>query len=169
MAHPARRRIADRERRAQLAERGPAELAVEIEVDAPVADVFAAAVDWERQSDWVALTRVDVVRGDGRSEGSLVAAFTGMGRIGFLDTIEIVRFDAPRQVDVLHLGRVVRGPGSFVFAELSDGRALMRWQEWLHLPLGWFGRLMWPVVRPAVAVGLRRSMRTFARAVEGDR
>lgn len=163
---PARRRIADRERRARLAERGPGEISATVEVNAPAADVFAAASDWERQSGWVLLTRVQVTRGDGRTVGDLVDAFTGIGRIGFLDTMEIVRFEAPHRVDVLHLGRVVQGPGSFVVTELSDGRALLLWQEWLHLPLGWFGRLMWPVVRAATAIGLRRSLRAFARGVE---
>jgi len=153
-------------RRARLAERGPGELTVRIEVAAPVAEVFAAATDWERQSDWVALTRVRVVRGDGRTPGSVVTAFTGMGGVGFLDTMEIVRFESERRVDVLHVGRLVRGPGSFVFEELSDGRAVMLWQEWLHLPFGGLGRLAWPFVRWASAVGLRRSLRSFARELE---
>jgi hypothetical protein len=152
--------------RARLAERGPGELTVRVEVDAPLANVFAAATDWERQSDWVALTTVRVVRGDGRTPGSVVTAFTGIGRLGFLDTMEIVRFEPARRVDVLHVGRVVRGPGSFGFEEMSDGRAVMVWQEWLHLPLGGLGRLAWPLVRWASAVGLRRSLRSFARGVE---
>jgi hypothetical protein len=129
--------------------------------------VFAAASDWASQSTWVPLTRVHVARGDGRTAGDLVEAFTGVGRIGFLDTMEIVRFDPPHRVDVLHLGRVVQGPGAFVVTELSDGRALLLWQEWLHLPLGWLGRLVWPVVRAAAAIGLSRSLRAFARGVEG--
>jgi hypothetical protein len=141
---------------------------VRIEVGAPVEAVFAAATDWPRQAEWIALTRVRVIRGDGRSVGSVIGAFTGLGRIGFLDTMEIVRWDAPRRVDVVHIGRVVRGPGSFVFEELSDGRAVMLWQEWLHPPLGWLGRLAWPLVRPAAAIGLRRSLRGFAHSVERE-
>lgn len=150
----------------RLAERGPAEVGVRVEVDAPVDAVFGAATAWERQSDWIPLTRVRVVRGDGRSVGSVIDAFTGIGRIGFLDTMEIIRWDPPHRVDVVHRGRVVRGPGSFVFTELSDRRAVMAWQEWLHLPLGRLGRLAWPLVRAAAAAGLGRSLRSFARAVE---
>ncbi len=90
------------ERRDRFAERGPGELTVRIEVDAPVADVFAAATDWPRQSDWIALTTVRVVRGDGRAPGSVVDAFTGVGPVGFLDTMEIVRFEPGRRVDVVH-------------------------------------------------------------------
>lgn len=154
------------ERRERFAVRGPGELTVRIEVDAPIEAVFAAATDWERQSDWIALTKVRVARGDGKAPGSVVDAFTGVGPIGFLDTMEVVRFEPGRRVDVVHFGRVVRGPGSFVFEELSDGRAVMLWQEWLHLPLGGLGRLAWPLVRWASAVGLRQSLRSFARDVE---
>jgi hypothetical protein len=152
--------------RERLAERGPGHVAVRVEADAPVADLFAAATDWARQSTWIPLTRVSVARGDGRSVGSVIHAFTGVGRVGFLDTMEIVRWDPPRVVDVVHYGRVVRGPGSFGFEELSDGRAVMVWQEWLHLPFGRLGRLAWPLVRRASAGGLGRSLRSFARSVE---
>jgi len=165
----ARRRIADRERRARLSRRGPGEISVEVEVGAPAADVFAAASDWERQSDWVALTKVRVVRGDGRGVGSVIDAFTGAGPVGFHDTIEVVRYDAPHRIDVLHLGRVVRGPGSFVVTELSHRRALLCWQEWLHLPFGRLGLLAWPAVRFVARVGFRRSLRAFARELEGSR
>lgn len=151
-----------------IARRGPGEVTVRVEVRAPRPAVFAAATAWERQSDWVAFTRVRVVRGDGRSVGSVVDAFTGIGRFGFLDTMEIVRWNPPCQVDVVHIGRVVRGPGSFVFEELSDGRAVMLWQEWLHLPFGRFGRLVWPLVRLGAGLGLGRSLRAFARRVESE-
>lgn len=148
-----------------VTERGRGALTVRVEVDAPLGAVFAAATDWARQSEWIVLTRVWVVRGDGASPGSVVAAFTGIGRVGFLDTMEIVRWDPPHQVDVVHVGHLVRGPGSFAFQELSDRRAVMLWQEWLHLPLGWLGRLAWPLVRTVAAIGLRRSLRTFARSL----
>jgi hypothetical protein len=150
----------------RLARRGPGVLRVRVEVAAPAAVVFEAASDWVGQSEWVALTTVRVRHGDGRSVGSVVDAFTGVGRVGFLDTMRVVRWDPPRRVDVVHVGRVVRGPGSFVVEELSDRRAVMVWQEWLHLPGGALGRLAWPLVRWAAAIGLRGSLRTFRRRVE---
>jgi hypothetical protein len=151
-----------------LSDRGAAEVRVAVEVAAPVADVFAAMTDWRRQSEWVALTRVDVTSGDGRSVGSVLEAFTGVGPVGFLDVMEITAWKPPFEVGVLHVGRLVRGPGSMRVEELSEGRVLMVWQEWLHLPLGRLGRLVWPVMRLVAAGGLRRSLRRLCRNLEAQ-
>ena len=47
-------------------------------VNATVARVFAAFMDWESQSEWIPFTKVRVVEGDG-GEGSLIEAVTGFG------------------------------------------------------------------------------------------
>src|SRR4051794_12580617 len=109
---------------AALAVRGPGEVIVAVEVAASAAEVFAAMTDWPRQSQWVALTTVRVAAGDGRSAGSRIEAFTGIGRLGFLDLMTITSWNPPFQVDVLHTGRVVRGPGMMRVTELSDSHAL---------------------------------------------
>ena len=152
-----------------LAERGPGELTVRIDVGVPAGEAFAAVTDWLRQSEWVAFTRVRITHGDGRSVGSRLSAFTGVGRAGFVDEMEIVRYEPPRLVEVVHYGRVVRGPGVIRVQELSDARASIVWQEWLHLPLGRLGRLGWPVVRAGASVGLQRSLRLLKRSMEGNR
>ena len=152
-----------------VAARGPGVVTVKVPVEVPAAVAFDAMMDWPGQSRWVALTKVQVVRGDGRSVGSVVEAFTGFGPIGFLDVMEIVAWEAPRRVDVVHVGRLVRGPGRMSVEELSDGRALIVWQEWLHLPLGRLGRLVWPVVRVGAAIGLLRSLRALKRGLEEQR
>ena len=43
-------------------------------------------------------TRVEVTKGDGASVGSELSAFTGLGPVGFLDTMTITRWDAPYRV-----------------------------------------------------------------------
>lgn len=148
-----------------LAARGPGEVSVAVEVAVPAEAAFAAMTDWPGQSEWVALTRVWVAAGDGRSPGSVIEAFTGVGPVGFLDVMYIAAW-RPLQVDVVHVGRLVRGPGTMRVEKLSEGRALIVWQEWLHLPLGWFGRFAWPVVRLLAAAGLRRSLRVLGRRLE---
>jgi hypothetical protein len=152
-----------------LAERGPGELTVRIEVGVPAEAAFAAVTDWQRQSEWIALTRVRVVSGDGRSTGSQLAAFSGIGRAGFLDLMEIVRWEPPHLVEVVHYGKVVRGPGAIRVEKLSDARAVIVWQEWLHLPLGRLGRLVWPVVRAGAGASFQRSLRLLKRSMEGNR
>jgi hypothetical protein len=140
-------------------------LEVDVDVPAGLERTFAAATDWPAQAGWIPLTRVGVVAGDGRSEGSVVHAFTGVGRAGFLDVMRITRWDPPDRVDVLHVGRFLRGPGRFGFTARPDGTTRFRWSEDIELPLGALGRAAWPVVRPLAAFALRAALRRFARSV----
>lgn len=141
---------------------------VELDVDiaAPPERVFAAVVDWPAQGRWMVGTTVDVTRGDGRSVGSELSAFTGAGRLGFLDTMTITAWEEPVRVDVLHTGRVVRGTGTMAVAPLPGGGSRFTWSEDLDLPLGWLGRAGWPIARGPFLAGVRASLRSFARLVE---
>lgn len=132
-----------------------------VDVDAPPERVFAAAMDFERQHEWMVGTRVRVVAGDGRSVGSEVAATTGVGPLGVTDTMRIAVWDPPRRCELVHTGRVVRGTGEFTVEPRGRGSTLI-WSERLDLPLGVLGRLGFRAVRPAFAWGLERSLRSFA-------
>ena len=141
----------------------PVTLTLSVDVDAPVEDTWRAAVDWERQGEWVLGT---TVRGTGQAVGGTLEAFTGIGRVGFLDTMEITAWEPPHRCEVLHTGRVVRGTGVFLVQERPGGTSRFVWEETLELPLGAVGRLGWPLVRPLFAAGVQRSLRKFARMVE---
>jgi Polyketide cyclase / dehydrase and lipid transport len=139
--------------------------------------VWRAAMDWERQGEWVLATRVALTGGNGRSVGSTVRAVTGLRGYGIADTFEIVEWTAPddtgsadggvRRCVVRHTGGVVRGLGIFEVVPNGAGDSRMTWAELLELPLGAAGRLGWPLVRPAVKAGLWLSLRRFARLVGG--
>jgi uncharacterized protein YndB with AHSA1/START domain len=143
-----------------------------VDVDAPVGQVWAALVDWERQGEWMLLTDVHAEEGDGRVPGAqgvggALAARTGVPlpggrRLGVLDRMLITGWDAPRRVDVRHLGRVVRGTGTFEVRPRGNSASTFVWTEALDLPLGPLGRLGWPLVRPAMVAGVRWSLRRFA-------
>ena len=152
-----------------VAARRPGVLVVSGEVATDQETAFAAAVDWVAQREWIPLTRVRVVSGDGRSVGSEIHAFTGVGRLGFLDVLRITAWDPPHRVETLHVGRVVRGPGVFEFAPVRPGVTRFVWAEYLDLPLGRLGRLGWPLVRPVVGTGFRVALRRFARYAERRR
>lgn len=142
-----------------------------LEVQLPVAAdpdaVFAAITDWGRQSEWMFGTEVHVTAGDGSSVGSALAAFTGIGGIGFLDTMEITRWEPPRRCEVRHTGRLVRGTGIFdVLPGPGTTHSVFRWVEQLDIPFGGFGRLGWTIVRPAFSWGLRQSLDRFCRYCE---
>lgn len=134
-----------------------------VDVDAPVERTWAAATDWARQGEWMLGTRVWPTEQDGQGVGGGLAAFTGVGRLGFLDTMTIRAWEPPRRCVVEHTGRLVRGTGIFEVEPLPDGRSRFVQAEWLDLPLGRLGQLGWLFVRPAFRWGLNRSLRTFAR------
>lgn len=137
-------------------------LTVRVDVDADPQTVFAAATDWNRQGEWILGTSVRVTYGDGRSVGSEVAAFTGVGQVGVTDTMRVVAWKAPKRCEVQHTGRIVRGYGIFAVHPRGDGAATFEWTEQLELPLGLVGRLGWRFVQPIFGWGLQRSLHRFA-------
>ncbi|WP_245566038.1 SRPBCC family protein [Thermocrispum municipale] len=140
-------------------------LSVEMPVAAPVPQVWAAVTDWPRQSQWILGTTVEVVEGDGRSVGSRVHAYTGRRPIGFLDTMVITAWEPPHRVEVMHDGKLIRGPGVIEVQQAGNG-SVLRWSEDLEQPFGAVGRFGWRAVSPLVRAGFRRSLATLARSVE---
>ncbi len=145
------------------------DLTVSVDVEAPPAQVWRALVDWERQGEWMPFTTVQVVGGDPHGVGGRIEARTGAPvggrRVGLVDTMEITGWHPPNRVEVLHTGRVVRGPGVFEVRPRMAGATVV-WTEQLDLPLGRLGRLGWPLVRPAAAFALHMGLsrfRDFAR------
>lgn len=145
--------------------RGRRHVVLDVLVDAPPEVVFEALADWEAQGRWMVGTRV-WADGPARGVGGRISAFTGVGRLGFLDTMEITQWDPPRLVRVRHTGTVVRGGGVFEVLALPGGRSRFIWREELDLPLGAVGRAGFAVVRPLFVAGLARSLGRFARLVE---
>ena len=86
---------------------------LEVLIQAPAQKVWDGITNWQAQSQWMLGTKVWPVDGDGTGVGGKIEAFTGIWRIGFLDTMEITAWDPPRLCDVNHTGRVVRGTGTF--------------------------------------------------------
>ena len=143
-------------------------LSLSVDVDAPVEATWAAATDWDGQSQWMLGTTVRALRG-GVGVGAGLEAFTGVRlgrlRLGFLDTMRITGWEPPHRCDVVHTGRVVRGTGTFA-VEPRPGGSRFLWREDLDLPLGVVGRVGWVVVRPLFAAGVRLSLQRFARWTE---
>jgi hypothetical protein len=85
------------------------EITSRVLVPAESADLWRLAMDWPRQGDWMLATRV---RG-GQGVGATVVARTGIGPVGFTDTMVITQWYPPHRCVVRHTGRVVRGTGVF--------------------------------------------------------
>jgi hypothetical protein len=139
-----------------------------VTVDAPAARVFAAFTAWDRQGEWLPLTTVRVVRGDG-GEGSEIEAVTTLGPAVLRDQMRVVKLDPPYEARVLHCGRLVRGPGVLRCTPLADGRTHVVWHEWFQLPAGTAGRVAWPLLWPGSKLGLRYALTRLARLVEAGR
>lgn len=126
--------------------------------------VWRALVDWDLHSRWMVATHAQ----GGHGEGATVRAFTGVGRVGFHDPMEIVEWrpatsSSSGWCTVRHTGTVVRGYGRFEVVPLPGGRSQVRWTEWVVPPLGRVGRLAWPVARVPLAALLRHSLRRLDR------
>ncbi|MDP9397086.1 MAG: SRPBCC family protein [Actinomycetota bacterium] len=142
------------------------ELRESVDVAVAPQQVWDTLVHWERQGEWMLLTKVRATVRDGQGVGGGIEGWTGVGPVGVLDEMEIRVWEPPHRVVTRHLGRVVRGGGAFEITDLGDGRSRFTWSEWLDLPLGVLGRLGWPLARPFVRAGFVISLRRFKRYVE---
>ncbi len=142
-----------------------AELVVTQVVEAPAQQVWDLLTDWDLHDRWMLFTRAE----GGRAEGETISAFTGVGPVGFLDTMTITVWEPPHRAVVRHTGRVVRGSGAFEVEALAAGRSRVVWSEWIALPFGPLGRLGWPLLRPVLRQLVQVSLRRLARQVEGAR
>jgi Polyketide cyclase / dehydrase and lipid transport len=143
-----------------------AEVRVARVVMAPAERAWQVLTDWERQGDWIPATRVR--SSDGHQVGGRIEAWTCVGPVGFLDTMTITSWDPPRRCEVLHTGRLVRGPGTFAVEPVSPGSCRVVWEEHLDLPLGAVGRLAWPLVYPLVRAGFAFALRRLAHTLTRD-
>lgn len=139
-----------------------AELVVSQLVKAPAQRTWDALTDWPVHHEWMLFTRAE----GGAAEGESIQAFTGIGKVGFLDTMTITVWEPPHRAVVRHTGKVVRGSGSFEVQPLGDHQCLVVWSEWVQLPFGILGRLGWPLARLVVKAGVQLSLRRLARYVE---
>ena len=146
---------------------GRALLRAESEVAVPAERLWALLADWSRQGEWIPLTSVRAVRGDGHRVGGRIEAWTGIGPIGFTDPMVVTHWDPPRRCEVLHLGSVVRGEGGFDVVA-SDAGARVVWWESVELPLGPVGQVGWRLSGPMVRMGLELSLARLRRLAESE-
>jgi uncharacterized membrane protein len=144
---------------------GAGEVSASVVVAAPVERVFAALVSWERQGEWIPLTRVRLVSGDG-GVGSVVEAITAVGPAVLRDEMRVDRLDPPYQVRVVHTGAVLRGPGVMRCTPLRGDRTHIVWHEWFQLPAGVAGQVLRPLLWPGSKASLAYALRRFAKLVE---
>ena len=107
----------------------PLRVTAQVHLPADPHQVWDLVTDWSRQHEWIWATQV---RG-GQGLGATVVGWTGVGPVGFTDTMVISEWEPPRRCVVRHTGKVVRGSG--IFEVIPDGTGcVFRWTEELELP-----------------------------------
>jgi hypothetical protein len=142
-------------------------LQVDVDVPAPAEATWSVLTDWDRQHEWALLTRTrGIGPGRGHAVGEQVHAWTGLGPVGFLDTMVITAWEPPHLCAVRKTGRVVRGSAQFAVTELGPSRSRVTYAAQVDLPAGRLGSLAWPLVRLGIGTGFRLSLRRLAVLAE---
>lgn len=144
------------------------------DVDAPALDVWRTVTDWPAHGRWVPLTTVRLTRRTS-GEGTRFVGRTGIGRLGFDDPMEVVRWqppdgDAEGVATVRKQGRLVLGWAEVRVQPLGPGRSRVVWTEDVEIaPAAWTGGLA-PVVHALGRLAFGHLLRQAAReAVRGRR
>lgn len=125
---------------------------------------FAALVDPAAQERWMIATRLYPVESSAPvpQVGSRVAAFTGVGGFGFLDTMRVAAYEPPDRWVVDKDGDLLRGVGIMQVTPTADG-CRVTWTNELTLPFGVLGRIGFLVGRPVAQAALGACLRRLGR------
>ena len=99
----------------------------------PADRLWNALADWEGHSEWIPLTRVRILSGDG-GLGTKFVARTGIGPLGFDDRMTVIEFDsATTHAVVEKTGPLLKGSAGFRI-EPRDTGCTLSWFETVHVP-----------------------------------
>lgn len=144
----------------------------QVHVAAPAHVVWDYVTDWPRQAEWIPLTRVEVVPRGGVADavGGRIRAWTGIGPVGFWDTMTITAWeqqpDGSARCEVMHTGKVVRGDAEWsVVATGAETCTFILWER-LDVPGGFVGGLLWRLGGWTMRRGVDAALRKMARRAE---
>ena len=130
-----------------------------VTINATVNKVWRALVEWEKQGDWMTLTRVSASDNgaDDSGIGTTIEAFTGVGPFGVLDKMKVISWEPPHFCRVDHYGKVIKGIGEFRLVDLGD-KTRFDWYEEIKAPA-----LILLLIKPFILLTVNFSLRKFAR------
>ncbi len=140
-------------------------LAISLKISAPQTEVWKKIADWESQGEWMLQTKVWVTSEQTSGVGTAIAAFTGplykfyprLKSPGLLDLMTVTKWEAPTRCDVVHVGKVLKGTGSFVLTQEGASSTRFDWSETIKAP-----RVIFMLVAPFLYAGVRISLQRFA-------
>lgn len=142
-------------------------LAITLEISAPVETVWAAIADWESQGKWMLQTKVWVTSAQREGVGTSISAFTGplhhffprFKSLGLLDLMTVTTWEPPYRCDVEHVGKFLKGSGSFLLTRTASNKTRFDWSEIVIAP-----RPLFYLFAPFLYIGVRISLARFARS-----
>jgi hypothetical protein len=137
--------------------------------NAPLDIAWKKIVEWNSQGDWMLQT---VVWAEESSEplSQEIFAFTGplyriyprCAFLGVLDHMKVTHWNPPYRCDVAHIGRIIRGSGTFQLRSEGNNLTHFYWSETIEAP-----RLLFFFIRPFFTAGVWLSLRRLARVLDG--
>ena len=142
-------------------------LAISLKISAPQAAVWKKIADWESQGEWMLQTKVWVTSEESSGVGTSIAAFTGplykfyprVKSPGLLDLMTVTKWEEPSRCDVVHVGKVLKGTGSFLLTQQGESVTRFDWSETIEAP-----RVIFMLIAPFLYAGVRISLQRFARS-----
>lgn len=133
-------------------------ISISLIIKAPIQQVWDYIALWEKQGDWMLQTKVWVTSEITQGVGTEISAFTGIGKLGILDTMSVTTWQPPHTCDVVHTGKVIKGTGRFHLRQLDAQTTAFDWSEEVLAP-----RIIFLLILPALYSGVRISLMRFSR------
>ena len=132
-----------------------------LEIKAPIEKVWQALAQWESQGEWMLLTKVEVVSEIREGVGTSIAAFTGIGKLGLMDHMQVTTWKPPHICDVIHTGRMIKGTGRFELKQIDAFTTRFDWSEEILAP-----RAIFLLIAPGLYAGVRISLMALRRQLQ---
>lgn len=138
-----------------------------VEIDAPVAEVFAYVDDYSVTKDWMyGLHKMDLVSEQPSGVG---ATYDGVMKLGVSLTsrIQCTGWERDRLIEISSI-KGIKNTQRWTFTELGEGRT--RVDAWISytLPGGPAGRAMAAAVKPFIGIAVRHTSEALVRNVEAS-
>ena len=136
-------------------------IAMNLEIKAPIENVWQALAQWETQGEWMLLTKVEVTSKIREGVGTSIAAFTGIGKLGLMDQMQVTNWQPPNICDVIHTGRIIKGTGRFELTQIDALTTRFDWSEEIEAPRAFF-----LLMAPGIYAGVRISLMALRRQLQ---
>ena len=136
-------------------------IAMHLEINAPIERVWQALAQWESQGEWMLLTKVEVTSKVREGVGTSIAAFTGIGKLGLMDHMQVTKWQPPNICDVIHTGRIIKGTERFELTQIDAFTTRFDWSEEILAP-----RAIFLFIAPGLYAGVRISLMALRRQLQ---